>query len=131
MARRPKYVARFERDENDYWSVIADCGQKRTAISDGQTLPKARKRIRQSIAGLLEVAEDSFDIVEDVVLPAAAKRALEAFEVAQVEAREKAEALEEARQKAALALKKHGVKLGDIGQLLGVSKQRASVVINR
>lgn len=50
MAKRKTYVARYERDEDDYWSVVVQVDAKRSAISDGQTLPKARRRIRQSLA---------------------------------------------------------------------------------
>ncbi len=129
MAKRQKYVARFERDENNYWSVVVECGPKKTAISDGQTLPKARKRIRQSIAGLMQVPEDSFDLVEDVVLPAPARKALDALEAAQAEAAAKAKELQAARQKAVVALRKCKLSLSDAGDLLGVSKQRVQVVL--
>src|SRR5688500_16235635 len=119
MARRQEYVARFERDENNHWSVVAECAPKKIAFSDGHSLPKARKRIRQSIAGLMQVPEDSFDIVEDVVLPAPARKALDALEAAQTEAAAKAKELEVARQRAAAALRKCKLSLSDAGDLLG------------
>jgi predicted RNase H-like HicB family nuclease len=65
MAKRKVYTAQFELGENGYWAVTADVGPGKSAISDGQTLPKARRRIRQSIALLLEIDARSFDIHEE------------------------------------------------------------------
>lgn len=127
MAR--KYVARFERDENGYWSVVADLGAKRTAISDGQTLPKARRRIRQAISLLLDAPEGSFEIKEEVVLPARARRALDNLLAAQKAARETSAALDDARRAAAVALQAHGLSRRDAGELLGVTGQRVQQML--
>jgi DNA-directed RNA polymerase specialized sigma subunit len=131
MAKRRKFVARYECDENSYWTVTADCGADGTAISDGQTLMKARKRVRQAIALLLDGPEDSFDVEDKVVLPAPAERALESYRSAQAEAEAKARELDDARRKVAAALVKHGLSLSDTGEILGVSKQRVQQVLDR
>ena len=123
MARR-SYVARLERDENGYWSVVAKLGGKRTAVSDGQTLPKARRRIRQAISLLLDVPEDSFEIVEDIALPSRVRRAVRTYEVVHHEAESKARELERARREAAKALESHGLSRRDAGEILGVTGQR-------
>jgi predicted RNase H-like HicB family nuclease len=56
--------ARFERDENGYWAVTARLGPNESAISDGQTLPKARRRIVEAVALHLDVPEESIEIEE-------------------------------------------------------------------
>ena len=127
MAR--SFVARYERDENNYWSVVADLGGKRTAISDGQTLPKARRRIRQAIALLLDASEGSFEVVDDVFLPATVRRAMRSYEAAQEAAKVKARALDEARRKAAEALERHGLSRRDAGELLGLTGQRVQQLV--
>jgi predicted RNase H-like HicB family nuclease len=123
MARR-SYVARFERDENGYWSVSAELGGKRTAVSDGQTLPKARRRIRQAISLLLDISEASFDVVEDIVLPPSVRRAVRTYEAVQHAAEDKARELQRARREAAKALESHGLSRRDAGEILGVTGQR-------
>jgi predicted RNase H-like HicB family nuclease len=128
MAKRA-YTARYERDENNYWSVVVDCGAKGTAISDGQTLPKARRRIRQSVALLLDAPEDSFKIVDEVVLPSRAQRALDELREAEAEAVAKEHALQAARAKAVWSLVRHGLSRSDAGELLGVTKQRVQQVL--
>jgi predicted RNase H-like HicB family nuclease len=80
MAKRKSYVARYEKDENNYWSVTVKIDPKQAAVSDGQTLPKARRRIRQAVALLLNVSEDSFDLVDDFAFPASIRRALRSYE---------------------------------------------------
>jgi predicted RNase H-like HicB family nuclease len=74
-----RYRVTYERDEDGYWTAVAKVTPLRSAISDGQTLPKARRRIRQSLALLLDVPEDSFEIVDHVKLPAPASRALKQY----------------------------------------------------
>jgi predicted RNase H-like HicB family nuclease len=45
-----KLVANFEKDEDGYWTVVVQLGPKESVISNGQTLPKARKRVREALA---------------------------------------------------------------------------------
>jgi predicted RNase H-like HicB family nuclease len=128
MAKR-KYVARFERDENGYWSVTVDVGSKRTAVSDGQTLPKARRRIRQAVALLLEKGEDDFDLEEDVALPAKVRQALREYEAAKEAVIVKTEEAAEAGREAAAALEAHGLSRRDAGELLGLTGQRVQQLL--
>jgi predicted RNase H-like HicB family nuclease len=65
MTQRKSYVARYEKDENNYWSATVQVDPKQLAVSYGRTLPKARRRIRQAVALLLSVPEDSFELVEE------------------------------------------------------------------
>jgi predicted RNase H-like HicB family nuclease len=130
MAKRKSYVARYEKDENNYWSVTVKIDPKQAAVSDGQTLPKARRRIRQAVALLLNVSEDSFDLVDDFAFPASIRRALRSYEEAQEVAKAKAERLESTRRKAAESLVAHGISRRDAGEILGVSGQRIQQVLD-
>jgi predicted RNase H-like HicB family nuclease len=130
MASRKTYPARFELDENGYWSVVSDVGPGKTAISDGQTLPKARRRIRQSIALLLEVSEGSFDIREDVNLPRKAMTSLRRYQGAQKKLRQDTEEAAQAERAVAQVLAKLGISRRDAGDLLGLSGARIQQVLN-
>jgi predicted RNase H-like HicB family nuclease len=130
MARR-SYMARYERDENNYWSVVVEVAPKRTAISDGQTLPKARKRIRQALTLLLDAPEDSFDIVDDVVLPATVRRAIRSYETSKEQAEAKAREVEVNQRAAAKALEQYGLSLRDAGEILGLTGARVQQVLAR
>jgi predicted RNase H-like HicB family nuclease len=129
MKGKKEFVARYERDENNYWSVTAKVGPKSMAVSDGQTLEKARRRIRQAISLLLDAPEGSFAVTDDVVLPDQVRRALRAFTASEAEAKAKALAVETFRRMAAEALTDHGLSRSDAGELLGVSKQRVQQVL--
>jgi predicted RNase H-like HicB family nuclease len=131
MAKRKTYVARYERDENNYWSVVAEVDTKRSAISDGQTLPKARRRIRQALALLLEVKAESFDMVDDVVLPKPVRSALKALAAADAALSERQAALYAAQEKAAAALVLHGLSRRDAGEVLGLTGQRVQQVLQQ
>jgi predicted RNase H-like HicB family nuclease len=63
---RPTYTARYEPDEDGWWCMTADCGEHGSANTQGSTLDEARARAREAIACLLDVPEDSFDIVEEL-----------------------------------------------------------------
>jgi predicted RNase H-like HicB family nuclease len=130
MARR-SYVARYERDENNYWSVVVEVAPKRTAISDGQTLPKARKRIRQALALLLDAPEDSFEIVDDIVLPTKVQWAIKSYVKTKEQVEAKQREAEAAQRAAAKALEQHGLSLRDAGEILGLTGARVQQVLAR
>jgi predicted RNase H-like HicB family nuclease len=127
--KRRSYVARYEQDENGYWSVIVKIGRKRSAVSDGQTLPKARRRIRQAVALLLDTPESSFDLVDDVVFPKDVRRALQTYEGIKEATQAKVRELETARRRAARALASHGLSRRDAGEILGLTGQRVQQLL--
>ena len=123
------YTARYERDEDGYWSVVAQVAPRRVAISDGQNLPKARRRIRQSIAALLDAPEDSFDVIDDVRLPVLATRALKRYQDTNRALERQAEATNMARRQAAAKLVELGISRRDAGDLLGVTGARVQQLL--
>lgn len=131
MRRNRVVRAIFERDENGYWSVVAQLGRRRSAISDGQTLPKARKRIREAVALLLDAPSTSFDVEEVIRLPAPAERALLRFTATAREALRKEEQLARARESVAKALVKAGISRRDAGEILGVSGMRVQQLVGK
>jgi predicted RNase H-like HicB family nuclease len=130
MAKRKSYTARFELDEDGYWSVVAEISANKVAISDGQTLPKARRRIRQSIALLLDADEQSFDIREEINLPRKAMATLQRFKGAQEKLRQDEVEAAAAARLAAQVLAKLGISRRDAGDLLGLSGARIQQVLN-
>jgi predicted RNase H-like HicB family nuclease len=123
------YRATFEKDENGYWSVVVEVSKKQAAISDGQTLPKARKRIREALALLLDVPATAFHIDEVIELPSKAKRALAGFAEAKKAAEESADKLEAARKQVASALVAAGLSRRDAGEILGVTGMRVQQML--
>jgi predicted RNase H-like HicB family nuclease len=130
MAKRKTYTVRFELGENGYWSVVTEVGPGRTAISDGQTLPKARRRIRQSIALLLDVDESAFDTCEVVNLPRKVMTSLRRYQGAQQRLRRDTEDAAQAARAAARVLAELGISRRDAGDLLGLSGARIQQVLN-
>ena len=125
-----RYRATYERDEDGYWSVVVKVGLRQAAISDGQTLPKARRRIRQALALLLDVPEDSLEIVDDVKLPAPAMRALKRLQATQLRLERQARETDQARRKVAAELDRLGISRRDAGDLLGVSGARVQQLLD-
>lgn len=131
--KKRRVEAVFERDENGYWSVVAQLGRHQSVISDGQTLPKARRRLREALAVHLDVdesqIESSIKIEERIKLPAMADRAIAEFKQAEDTARAATLTLERKRRKAAQALDSFGLSRRDSGDLLGVSGQRVQQIV--
>lgn len=68
LNNRPAYKVVFERDDNNRWFVRSP--EVPGAHSHGRTLAAARTNIRQAIALVLDLDEQSsFELVEEVRLP--------------------------------------------------------------
>lgn len=130
MAKRQTVTAHFEIDQDRYWYVVAELGAGKAAISDGQTLPKARRRIRQAIALLLNVNESAFDVREEINLPRKAMTTLRRHQGAQEKLKAGATEAAEAARSAAQVLAKLGLSRRDAGDLLGLSGARIQQVLN-
>jgi predicted RNase H-like HicB family nuclease len=129
MGKQKTFVARFELDEDGYWAVVADLGGGKSAISDGQTLPKARRRIRQAIALALDVTEESFSLRDELALPRKAMTTLERYqEVKEQLRKDELEALK-ATKVAVQALSALGLSVRDAGDLLGLTGARVHQVL--
>lgn len=104
-------------------------GFRAVAISDGHTLKKARARIREAIAVSLEVAEDSFDVEEDVRIrdQDAARTVKRALDL-RTRAEEASAASACATANAVSSLLSSGLSVRDAGDLLQLSGARVAQI---
>lgn len=99
------------------------------AVSQVKRLAEADAEMREAIAYQLGISEDDFDIDLQIIVPAAAREHLEAadrFRSAAVDAQRSAAA--EARA-AARELADAGLPLREVGEVLGISHQRAHQLV--
>ncbi len=124
------FIVRYERDEDGWW--VASIASVPGCVTQGKTIEQARERIREALAALTNdrVAKNA-KLVDDVVLPAPAKKAVRQA----VTARDELELLSQRMQAyvmaAARSLEREGLSLRDVGSLLGVSRQRAHQLLER
>lgn len=123
------YTAKMEQDEDGVWCGVVDLGKHKSAISDGPTLERARERIREAVSLMEDVAEEQVQIELDVSLPKSAARLVAAAKAAAEKAEKARGKATEATKGAALALVAAGLSRRDVGELLGVTRQRASQII--
>jgi len=123
---RPIYNVTFERDGDDRWFVR--CPEVRGAHSHGRTLASARSNIREAIALVLELPDDTdFDLIEVIrVSDPALQSALDRARNLRQRARELDEQSQTATLEAVAASDSSEDSIGmrDIADLLGISHQR-------
>lgn len=115
-------VARFERDDDGWW--VASVPSIQGCHTQGRSIRQARERLREALSLFVDDV-DSVELVEDLRLPALAKRAL----ARHTAARRKAELeLQKAQDSTAEAVKTLtedlNLSVRDAGELLGLSHQR-------
>lgn len=124
---RKIFTVTAERGSGPWW--VTECAEA-GCVSQVRRLSQAADDIREAIAYQTGLDEDEFEISVVPVLPVAYTEAAEAAEAlrrAAAESQHKAAVL--ARQ-GALALQKAGLSLRDIGEVMGISHQRASQLVN-
>jgi len=100
------------------------------AVSQCRTLSQVDEEMREAIAYQLQVPENSFDIRVDVVLPAQYKAEIERSQVLHDEAERAAREAADARRQAAKELQRLHMSVRDIGEVMGVSYQRAHQLVS-
>jgi predicted RNase H-like HicB family nuclease len=124
-AMRASYTVRYERDEAGWW--IAQVKEAPAAITQGRTIAEARRRIREALGLALgdDAAAQRFRLVEDVKLPADARRALREARAARARLAAESKKAQDSTAKAVRTLLK-GMHLSvrDAGELIGISPQR-------
>ena len=124
-AMRASYTVRYERDEAGWW--IAQVKEAPAAITQGRTIAEARRRVREALGLALgdDAAAQRFKLVEDVKLPADARRALREARAARARLAEESKKAQDSTAKAVRTLLK-GMHLSvrDAGELIGISPQR-------
>lgn len=126
VAQMKRYSAVVERDGR-YWMVTVP---EIDRVTQARNLNEVDEMARDLIALIEDIPSDSFEITQEIRLPASIanhverSRALREQEL-RVRAEAAAEIREAAREMAALRMTLH-----DIGKSLGVSYQRASQLVN-
>jgi predicted RNase H-like HicB family nuclease len=129
MPARKSYVVRYQLDETGWW--LATVPTVPGCHTQGRTLEQAEKRIREALALFVpdSVANKS-NLVSEVQLPPLVRLALDAATARRIEADSAAKRSQIAVRAAAIALTHQGLSLRDVGELLGVSRQRAQQLLN-
>jgi predicted RNase H-like HicB family nuclease len=124
------FTVTYERDEDGWWVAAID--ELQGVHTQSRTIAEARRRIREPLALALddETAEEAQLI--DEVKPAEARTVLNRARGAR-ESAEKAQvaALAESETAAQYLTKRLGLSLRDIGDLLGLSRQRVQQLKRR
>jgi len=100
-------------------------------FSQARRLDQTEYMARDAIALMLELPEDSFDVVVEAQLPPGVAQILTDTITARLEAEAAQELARSASDAAARALREQGLPVRDIGRLLGVSYQRAAKIGTR
>ena len=122
---RTSYTVRYERDETGWW--VAQVKEAPAAITQGRTIAEARRRIREALALALDddATAKRAKLIDDVRLPAEARRALEQARVARARlANESKKAQESTARAVRTLLKSMHLSVRDAGDLIGISPQR-------
>ena len=122
---RTSYTVRYERDETGWW--VAQVKEAPAAITQGRTIAEARRRIREALGLALDddAAAKRAKLIDDVKLPADARRALRQARAARARLETESKKAQDSTAKAVRTLLK-GMRLSvrDAGDLIGISPQR-------
>ncbi len=122
------YTVTFERDEEGWW--VASVREVAGCHTQGRTIEQARRRVREALALFVDDADDA-DLVDDVKLPAGARRALAQCEKARRQAKDVAAKAQDLTQEAARVLTADlGLSVRDASALLGLSHQRVQQLVH-
>lgn len=116
-----RYTAVYERDEDGVW--IVRIGELASCHTYGDSLSRARSKIREALALWVDDAEDA-ELVDDVHLPAPARRAVEDAAKLRREAEAATRRSTEATRAMAARLRQIGLSTRDAAELAGLSQQR-------
>lgn len=121
-------VARFERDEDGWW--VASVPSIKGCHTQGRSIRQARERLREALSLFVDDV-DSVEVVEDLKLPASAKRALARHTAARRKAELEQQKAQESTAEAVKTLTEDlNLSVRDAGDLLGLSHQRIQQLIS-
>ncbi|WP_426722022.1 hypothetical protein [Corynebacterium auriscanis] len=116
------YTVTAERGAGDVW--VLECAEL-GAVSQTKRLAHAADEMREAMAYQAGVRPDELDVVVDVILPSRiAELKARAEQQREEAARLTAEAQQSSRE-VAIAMRREGMTVRDMGEILGVSYQRA------
>ena len=117
------YRVAYERDESGWW--VATVRGVRGCHTQGRTVDEARRRIREALGLFVDDAR-RVSIVDEVKLPIAAARAIQAYTSLRKKADEEDRRAARAARRAVQLLRTGKLKMSarDAARLLGLSHQR-------
>jgi predicted RNase H-like HicB family nuclease len=117
------YHVTYERDESGWW--VASVRELRGCHTQGRTVDEARRRIVEAMALFIDNAR-SAKIVDDLKLPAVAKKAIRAYSTLRRRAEHEDRRAALAARRAVRVLRGGRLKMSarDAARLLGLSHQR-------
>jgi DNA-directed RNA polymerase specialized sigma24 family protein len=110
------------------WWVLES--EEAGSVSQCRTLAQVDEEMREAIAYQLGIPEDSFTVDVEVVLPEAYEDEMTRSEQLREEAAQASHEAVEARRRAAKELQELHMSVRDIGQVMGVSYQRAHQLVS-
>jgi predicted RNase H-like HicB family nuclease len=119
-----RYTVSYERDEAGWW--IARVHGVEGVHGNGRTIGEARRRAREALSLAIgdEAAEEA-EFRDDVKLPAEINASVASYRKARAaEKKAQEQAVAEARDLSAKLVRKLGLSVRDVGDLLGLSHQR-------
>ena len=126
MSEHPTYTAVCERS-GSWWAVSVP--ELRGVHTQARRLDQAEIMVREAIALMLEVSEDSFTVVVEPRLSDGTDEAVDELRRRKGQADAAQKAAREAAVQAATALVDEGLTVRDAGRVLGVSYQRVAQLL--
>jgi predicted RNase H-like HicB family nuclease len=122
------YKVRYEQDETGWW--VATVAAIPGCHTQGKTIEQAEERIREALSLFVPSrTAAAAKLSRDVVLPVAVKKALAESSAKRAKAEALAKQAQDAAQHAARSLVDRGLSLRDVGEMMGVSRQRAHQLV--
>lgn len=119
-----RYTVTYERDESGWWIAVVHGVQG--VHSNGRTIADARRRVREALSLAIGDAEAAAaELVDDIRLPAGARKTLARATAARKRADEQAQQAQKSTAEAVRELTQRlGLSMRDVAELLGLSHQR-------
>jgi len=117
----------FERDEDSWW--VASAKEIAGCHTQGRSIAQARQRFVEAL-GLFVDSPDKVVLVEDIRLPATARRVVDASAEARAEADQRVQRAQASTIEAARTLNRDlELSARDVSELLGLSHQRVQQLL--
>lgn len=123
-----RFTSTARKDER--WWVV-QCDQEPGALSQVARLDQAVEHQREAISFVTGIDESDVEVTVHAVIDDAVSQTLEQARAQRRESQELAETASEGFRTAARELAGSGYSMRDIGEILGVSFQRASQLVNQ
>ncbi|WP_375432798.1 hypothetical protein [uncultured Friedmanniella sp.] len=121
-----RYTVRAERS-GKWWAL--QCEEEPGALSQVSRLDQAEEHMREAIAFVAEVLEESVEVDVIPVISESTRRHMTAAAEARTEYEEAQKRAARESRAAARELAKAGLSMRDIGKVMGVSFQRAQQLV--